>query len=174
MHTVRPIILVLLFLQSRNISAQSTSMDFSPNGYLSEKFAQTPATAGHGVTVTEVNIGGGRFTRYAHEQGALYVERLERLDADPKVFLDCKSYLDNPKERVEHRIALEKEITASVSIDLTLVSDVIISRCDGRIHGMTPSVNPLELGVRIKKKGGGSYRIFNRMLQPNLGFQTEF
>jgi hypothetical protein len=154
--------------------AQTTAMDFSPDNYLSGKYASSPAAPLDGVSVSEIDIGGRMYTTYQHASGTLFVEKLTRPDADPRVFLECESMLDNSRVRQEQRITFEKPIAPAVSVDLSLVTEAIVSRCSGQIHGISPSRDPLEFGVRIKNKDGSSYRIFNRMLKPNIGFQTEF
>jgi len=157
-----------------NLVAQiGTQMDFSPHGYLSEKYSSESTAGANAIKISEVNLGGSGYVKYEHKLGTLYVEKVTRPDVDPKIKLHCIG-LDNQVEVKEQRITVERSITDDVSVDLSLVTNLFMSRCDGEILGMSPAVNPLEIGVKVKSKDGQYYRIFNRMLKPNIGFQTEF
>lgn len=174
MHLHRLIIFATFALPTSHVAGQTADMSFNPNGYLSERYAtETPEDNNTGGIKTEkVTISGNDYTKYMSEHGTLYIQKTERPDSDPEIYLRCGKGFINPDEYVEHRIALEKGLTQRISVDISFASNIIVKRCGGIVRGLTSPAG--EIGVTYKDKKGRSHKIFNRMLQPNLGIQSEF
>ena len=152
---------------------------YDPKRFLEERTAfdyNSMVSAHIDIEVLTQVIEGTSYVKFRTKYGSLLVEKVTSSAADTKIYTECESGLAEANSIVskEHRYKLEAAVSDGVSIDLGFVGQIITEKCSGKIRDFISDYRPLEFGVTIKGRKNRSYRIYNKSLQPNLGFQMDF